>query len=84
MSWIYPLGTINDADAVGDYKAMVQILLRQKLTLVCFRGDSDEIVGINVNFVSSKGEHFWEEIREIVNIFFECKVDKKFNSIIFV
>lgn len=67
-------GTINDADAVEDYKVMVEILLRQKVALVCFRSGSDEIVGINVNFVMLKGEHFWEEIGRIVSILFSNSI----------
>lgn len=59
--------TINDADAVDDYKSMANILVKQKAVLVCFRNESDEIVGLSMNYVLQKGETFFEDLTKVVN-----------------
>lgn len=46
---------------------MWQAIVDQNAALVCFKEGSDEIVGINMNFVSLKDDHFMEEIRKRVN-----------------
>lgn len=40
-----------------------------KTSLVCFRENSDDIVGLNITYVTMKGDPFWAEMRELVNDF---------------
>lgn len=38
----------------------------QNAALVCFRDGSDEIVGVNMNYVAVKDDHFMENCRKQV------------------
>lgn len=40
--------------------------LQQKLTTVCFREDSDEIIAINVLIISTKNDTYKKEIKQQV------------------
>lgn len=43
--------------------------IEQKAVLVCFKNGSDEMVGINMNYVVEKDDHFMESVRRQVS---EC------------
>lgn len=47
---------IHDQDLVDDYFRAWRIILDQKVVLVCVRADSNEIVGLNMTYVISKGD----------------------------
>lgn len=57
----------NDPVAIEDFTIMWRSVVNQNAALVCFKEGSEEIVGINMNFVSQKDDHFMEEIRKRVN-----------------
>lgn len=40
--------------------------MKQKMALACFRKGSNEIVGLNINFIESKGEHIMNDVRQQV------------------
>lgn len=40
--------------------------IKQKMVLVCYKSGSDEIVGLNMNFVMCKDDRFFEEIQKQV------------------
>lgn len=65
QSFIF-IEVINDPDAIEDYRRMWNIAIQQKCALVCFKDGSDEIVGLNINFVTIKDEHIMEELRKQV------------------
>lgn len=45
---------------------MWKTAMQQKCALVCFRDGSDEIVGLNINFITIKDEHIMEELQKQV------------------
>ncbi|XP_059619201.1 uncharacterized protein LOC132263452 [Phlebotomus argentipes] len=49
---------VDDPRAIADFRQMWQKVVQDKLCLVCFREDSDEIVGMNFLKVTQKD---WEE-----------------------
>lgn len=53
---------------------MWKSLLKQKMSLVCFKNGSDEIAGISVTYVKCEGERFWDELDQKVI----RKIDLKF------
>lgn len=63
------LGIINDADAVDDYRSMVEILVKQRAALICIRYGCDEIVGLSMNYILLKDESFFEDLNKIVSAF---------------
>lgn len=60
---------MDDAVAVQDFVQYWKPILKQKVALACYRHGSDEIVGLNMNYVTLKDEHFWERLLPQVNIF---------------
>lgn len=54
-------GVLNYPEAVGDFLMLWKIMIKQKMALVCFKEGSDEIIGLNMNFVESKDEQFMEK-----------------------
>ncbi|XP_055310841.1 uncharacterized protein LOC129573786 [Sitodiplosis mosellana] len=54
----------NDPVAVEDFGTMWKFIIQQKSTLVCFKEGSDDMIGVNLNLVSSKNDHFLEEINK--------------------
>lgn len=52
----------NDAEYVSDYEWICRSILQQKSTLVCFRANSDEIIGILTLLVLTKADKVTEEI----------------------
>ncbi|XP_055315376.1 uncharacterized protein LOC129575577 isoform X2 [Sitodiplosis mosellana] len=84
-------GAATNKKYVEDYLRSCRWKLPNKTTLVCFREGSDEIVGLNVTYVSVKNDPFWQEaqtdeykdhmtitrlLRANVDIFEKYKVDK--------
>lgn len=55
-------GFMDDAAAVQDFIQYWKPILRQKAVLACYRHGSDEIVGLNMNYVTLKDEHFLEQL----------------------
>lgn len=53
---------MNDAEAVQDFIKYWKPILKQNVVLACYRHGSDEIVGLNMNYVTLKDEHFWEQL----------------------
>lgn len=50
------LGIKDDPDAILEMRGFIQALLHEKISLVCFRGGSDEIVALNVLYVLADDE----------------------------
>lgn len=61
-------GAATNKNYVDDYLRSCRWQLPNKTTLVCFREGSDEIVGLNVTYVSMKNDPFWEEVSKAVDI----------------
>lgn len=58
---------INDPEHVNDYIRLWRAFLAQKTVLVCLKGDSKEIVGLNMNYVSSEGDTFFTDAKKLVS-----------------
>lgn len=58
-------GVTDDPEAeLENIKQLWEPIIKQRMALVCYKTGSEEIVGLNMNFVASKGEHFFENIQE--------------------
>jgi len=55
-------GAATNKNYVDDYLRACRWQLPKKTTLVCFREGSNEIVGLNVTYVSMENDPFWEEV----------------------
>lgn len=53
---------------IADYELGWRSILAQKTVLVCFKADSDEIIGVNVNFVNSKEDNFIKKFYDLVSL----------------
>ena len=62
------LGGYNDMEHFKDYKRGWTAILAQKMPLVCYKEGSDEIVGLNWNFVVHKDDRFTEKLFEHVSL----------------
>lgn len=51
-----------------DYKTAWNVMIEQKTPLVCLKTGSDDIVGVQMNFVINKNDHFMEKLYEQVNL----------------
>lgn len=51
-----------DVAAVQDFVQYWKPILKQKTVLACYRHGSDEIVGLNMNYVTFKDEHFVDRL----------------------
>lgn len=60
------IGGVDDRDFNDDYERIWRIALQQRMTLVCFREGSDEIVGLNVLVVNTKNDPFMTAIKSQV------------------
>lgn len=54
---------VNDPDHFEDYKLVWNSMVAQKTPLVCFKSGSDEIVGLNMIFVSNTNDDFMKKVR---------------------
>lgn len=61
------LGSAGDLIHYEDYKMAWDPMVAQGMPLVCFKAGSDEIVGANMLFVSSKGDNFMDKCRAQVS-----------------
>lgn len=53
----------SDAEAQKDASTFLWIpIIQQKMVLVCYKSGSDEIVGLNMNYVKSKDDNFFGDI----------------------
>lgn len=57
----------NDPEAVEDLETLWKSITIQKSSLVCFKEGSDQIIGVNMNIITGKNDHFLEEICKQVN-----------------
>lgn len=61
------LGVTDDPEAELEIiKQLWEPIIKQRMVLACYKTGSDEIVGLNMNFVESKGDHFFENVQERV------------------
>lgn len=68
----------SDPVAVDDLvKYFWQPVLAQKMVLVCSKSGTDEIVGLNTNFVKYKDENFYDYIKKQVN---DTKIDSDYSD----
>jgi len=58
------LGACNDAQYVTDYRMVCRSILQQKSSLVCFRACSDQIVGVQTQYVITKADCFGTQAYE--------------------
>lgn len=57
------LGDKNDVFAFEDYRRLWAPIISQRTALVCFKGNSDDIVGANLVYISSKGDTYPRNMR---------------------
>lgn len=57
----------KDPAAVDNIALMWKSVLAQKMALACFKKGSNEIAGLNINFIESKGEHLMDDVRRQVS-----------------
>lgn len=58
-----PIEISSDAEAQKDASTFLWIpIIQQKMVLVCYKSGSDEIVGLNMNYVKSKDDNFFGDI----------------------
>lgn len=60
-------GSVNEQH-IADYSLGWRSILPQKTVLVCFKADSDEIVGVNFNFVNSEEADFFKVLYDRVSV----------------
>lgn len=58
----------NDEQHIADYSMGWRSILPQKTVLVCFKADSDEIVGVNFNFVNSEEDNFFKKFADLLSV----------------
>lgn len=50
----------NDANSIDDFKLLWKLSFEQKMAIACFKNGTDEIVGVNANYVECKEDYFIE------------------------
>lgn len=65
QSYFLSGASTNDVYA-EDYLRSCRRQMQTKTSLVCFREDTDDIVGLNITYVATKNDPFWQEARELV------------------
>lgn len=53
-------------------------MIKQNAALICFKEGSDEIIGLNMNFVTVKDEHFMEDMKTKVRMFLHPNLSNGF------
>lgn len=61
------LGGENDAEYFEDFKRIRRPAIEQRVTLVCFKEGSTEIVGANVIYIRTKEDDFPRAVRKTVS-----------------
>lgn len=56
----------KEPEAVENIVLMWESVMKQKMALACFKRGSSEIVGLNINFIESRGEHIMDDVRRQV------------------
>lgn len=67
--WLISIGVPTNRQAIDDFLMLWRAMIKQNAALICFKEGSDEIVGLNMNFVTVKDEHFMEDYRQQVLTF---------------
>lgn len=62
----YFIECYKDPEAVENIVLMWKSVMEQKMALACFKKGSDEIAGLNINFIESTGEHLMDDVRRQV------------------
>lgn len=52
---------------MADYEMVFRSILQQKLSLVCLRADSNQIVGVHSQYVVTKADDFGKQVYERVS-----------------
>lgn len=60
------LDGVKDEKHIADYSRGWRALLKQKCALACFRAGSDDIVGVNMNYVLTKDDTFFKDVFKAV------------------
>lgn len=58
----------DDKQHIADYTIGWRSVLAQKTVLVCFKAGSDEIVGVNFNFVNSVEDDFFKHYTDLLSV----------------
>lgn len=53
-------------NAISDFKWMWKSAFKQKMAIACFEEGSNEIVGLNANYIKSKDDAFVKELSKHV------------------
>lgn len=74
---------MNDPEWENDHIIyMWRPILQQKMVLVCYKSDSDEIVGLNMNFVLAKDDHYFEDlVKQVIHVNYLVELLFKLNVI---
>lgn len=64
---------IDEENMVEEYCEVMRAISRNRMTLVCVKEGSDEIIGVNWNYVLTKGDAFDKQLRQNV-ICFDKKI----------
>lgn len=60
---------MNDANFVEEYERLIwRVGLKQNVTLACCRENSDEIVGLSLLLIFTKGDTFLEVLAKEVSV----------------
>lgn len=60
---------VNDPDHINTRRLAYHSLLPQRAALACFRADSDELVGLCMGFVVTRGEDFYfDACKRVISI----------------
>lgn len=60
-------GYLDDPDLLDDYIRFWKPAINQRMSLVCFKEGSDEIVGAHIVSVSTKDDNYNGDIRKVVS-----------------
>lgn len=66
ICFVFPDGS-KDKDHIADYSFAWRSILPQKSVLACFREGSDELVGVNMNYVHTKADNFIQDVYDTVS-----------------
>lgn len=68
LNCIFPTGIFDDREAIETFKQFWTFIFKQKMVIACFKDGSDEIFGMNANYVKCKEESTMQ------NIYYQVKV----------
>lgn len=73
---------IDEENMVEEYCEVMRAISRNRMTLVCVKEGSDEIIGVNWNYVLSRGDAFDEQLRQ--NVIFLNNLSSFYAKSIFI